>query len=230
MYPCLGNIASLACWICVSVCSKYVKSGLYRKQRDGHLRVRTMMGAGVFNDFGMRSQPTGMDLLTVWEREQELQMQTGKISGDRTDEMIERAKMAPLWYDNNPFSGFLDGIVQKMSSFHAVLPECKTWSLKKIESFSDTGNPGDYALSPALLQELEALKTPEFLPSQTSLPYGIPSEDFVELVAFLTSRPDLSCPPESPHTQSNFMLQLEKWIAADRENASLTHQDQSSHH
>jgi hypothetical protein len=56
-----------------------------------------MMGAGIVNDFGMGAQPTGLDLLTVWEREQELQLMTNKAFVDRDDQMVERVRLGPLW-------------------------------------------------------------------------------------------------------------------------------------
>jgi hypothetical protein len=97
---------------------KYVKSGLYKKIKD----VRQILGAGVADDFGAQTPPTLLDLHVYWEREQELEVLTGKPCGsaprgerasrsrslharaaamNRTDEDVRRALLAPrvLHYD-----------------------------------------------------------------------------------------------------------------------------------
>ncbi len=40
--------------------------------------TRPLLGAGVNINFGVRDPPTALDLATIWAREQELQIETGK--------------------------------------------------------------------------------------------------------------------------------------------------------
>lgn len=38
----------------------------------------TTLAPGIVNDFGMMVNPTAMDVITLWQREQEVVVQTGK--------------------------------------------------------------------------------------------------------------------------------------------------------
>lgn len=102
---------------------KYVKSGLYKKIKD----VRQILGAGVADDFDAQTPPTLLDLHVYWEREQELEVLTGKpcesaqcgvraslhrahcvraAAMNRADEDVRSALLAPrvLHYDRlRPF-------------------------------------------------------------------------------------------------------------------------------
>lgn len=57
------------------------------------------MGPGNLNDFNLHLPPTIMDLALIWEREQELRLQTGKSVGQRKEQHLAKCEaIGPLYF------------------------------------------------------------------------------------------------------------------------------------
>lgn len=187
---------------------KYIKSGLYRKSRE----VRTMMGEGVTNDFGMGSTSSLGDLVTIWDREQELQILTGKHSNERTEDSVDNVHLGPLWYNMyRPHTQyeFLSRYPTQLRLFHQDMPDvCKEKAEKKIKTFDESDYGVEMYTPPTeILEELKDLK-PTFT---EGAPFGMSKERLRQLSEFLKARPDLCCDENAPQ-EARYWNRITGWI------------------